>query len=55
MIEREEREAPAAIEALSRVASGEELKVRLESAVTATGSVRLAKALRESAMQRKER
>jgi hypothetical protein len=48
MIESEEREAPAAIEALSRVASGEELKARLERAVRATGSERLEKALRES-------
>jgi hypothetical protein len=46
MIEREEREAPAAIEALSRVAGGEELKGRLERAVTSTGSERLEKALR---------
>ncbi|HEY1895640.1 MAG TPA: hypothetical protein VGG62_05180, partial [Terracidiphilus sp.] len=46
MIEREEREAPGAIEALSRVASGEELKARLERAVEATGSERLKKALR---------
>jgi hypothetical protein len=51
MIEREEREAPAAIEALTRVASGEELKARLERAVGATGSERLEKALRASAAQ----
>jgi hypothetical protein len=52
MIEREERAAPAAIEALSRVAIGEELKARLEQAVAATGSQRLQKALRDSAPQR---
>jgi len=51
MIEREEREAPAAIEALSRVASGEELKARLERTVRATGSERLEKALRASAQK----
>jgi hypothetical protein len=55
MIEREEREAPAAIEALSRVASGEELKARLERAVEATGSERLEKALRECASQSQQR
>jgi hypothetical protein len=47
MIEREEREAPAVIEALSRVATGEELRRRVESAVEGTGSQRLLKALRE--------
>ena len=47
MIEREEREAPAAIEALCRVAAGEELRTRLEKAVGGTGSPRLLKALRE--------
>jgi hypothetical protein len=55
MIEREEREAPAAIEALSRVASGEDLKARLERAVEATGSERLKKALRASAAQNSQR
>jgi hypothetical protein len=52
MIEREERDAPAAIEALSRVASGEELKARLERAVEATGSERLKKALRTTGSQK---
>jgi HEAT repeat protein len=47
MIEREEREAPAVIEALSRVATGEALRLRVESAVEETGSQRLLKALRE--------
>ncbi len=47
IIEREEREAPAVIEALSRVATGEELRRRVESAVEETGSQRLLKALRE--------
>jgi hypothetical protein len=55
MIERVEREAPSAIEALSRVASGEELKARLERAVGATGSERLEKALRASTMQGSQR
>jgi hypothetical protein len=55
MIEREEREAPAAIEALSRVASGEDLKARLERAVETTGSERLKKALRASAAQNSQR
>jgi hypothetical protein len=55
MIEREEREAPAAIEALSRVANGEELQARLERAAGATGSERLEKALRASVMQSSKR
>jgi HEAT repeats len=54
MIEREEREAPAAIEALSRVA-GEELNARLRRAVETTGSERLEKALRASATQSSQR
>lgn len=48
MIEREEREAPKAIEALSRAATNEELCSRLKRAVEATGSPRLLKALREN-------
>lgn len=48
MIEREEREAPRAIEALSRIAVGEELRGRLVSAVHSNGSPRLLKALREN-------
>jgi HEAT repeat protein len=55
MIEREEREAPAAIEALSRVAGGDELRARLERAVEATGSARLEKALRASSAQSSQR
>lgn len=47
MIEREEREAPRAIEALSRIA-GDELKMRVELAVQNTASPRLMKALAES-------
>ena len=47
LIEREEREAPRAIEALLRVANQEQ-RARLEHAVEATGSPRLVKALRES-------
>jgi hypothetical protein len=55
MIEREEREAPAAIEALSRAAGGEELRARLERAVEVTGSARLEKALRASSAQSSQR
>lgn len=48
LIEREEREAPRAIEALSRVATGDDARTRLVQAVEATGSPRLLKALREN-------
>jgi HEAT repeat protein len=48
MIEREEREAPRAIEALSRVATGAELRARLVQSIEATCSPRLLKALREN-------
>ena len=48
LIEREEREAPRAIEALSRSATSEELRTRLVRAVEATGSPRLLNALREN-------
>ncbi len=48
MIEREEREAPRAIEALSRIATGEELRARLAQVVQATGSPRLIQALRDA-------
>jgi HEAT repeat protein len=48
LIEREEREAPRAIEALSRAATSDDVRARLEHAVEATGSPRLLKALRES-------
>jgi hypothetical protein len=48
MIEREEREAPTAIEALSRTAPSAELCVRIERAVLATGSPRLRKALEDN-------
>jgi hypothetical protein len=48
VIERKEREAPRAIEAVGRIATGEELRARLARAVEATGSPRLLKALRES-------
>ena len=51
LIEREEREAPLAIEALARIATGEELRARLEKAVEASGSQRLEKALREHLAQ----
>jgi hypothetical protein len=51
MVEREEREAPLAIEALARIATGEELRARLEKAVAGTGSPRLEKALREHLAQ----
>jgi hypothetical protein len=48
LIEREEREASRAMEALCRVAGNEELRSRLVQAVEATGSPRLLKALREN-------
>jgi hypothetical protein len=48
MIEAEERQAPAAIEALSRSATGEESRKRLEQAVASTGSQRLRTVLREA-------
>ena len=47
MIEREEREAPRAIEALSRAAMNDELRSRLMNAVESTGSPRLLKAIDE--------
>ncbi len=55
LIEREEREAPRAIEALSRVATNDELRTRLVSAVESTGSPRLLKALRENLPQSTEK
>ena len=48
IIEREEREAPRAIEALGRAATSDELRARLVSAVESTGSPRLLNALREN-------
>jgi HEAT repeat protein len=48
LIEREEREAPGAIEALSRAATSDDVRARLVSAVESTGSPRLLKALREN-------
>lgn len=47
MIESDVREAPAAIEALARSSPGEELRRRIECAVAAAGSPRLAKAFEE--------
>lgn len=47
MIEREDREAPAAIEALARVAPNAELYARIAQAVESTGSPRLQKAFAE--------
>jgi hypothetical protein len=47
LIEREERDAPRAIEALGRAATSDELRARLERAVETTGSPKLLKALRE--------
>jgi hypothetical protein len=49
LIEREERESARAIEALSRVATNDELWARLQKAVEATGSPKLIKLLREQA------
>ena len=48
MIEREEREAPRAIEALSRVSTSDESRARLTQVVEATGSQRLLKALKDN-------
>jgi len=48
VIEREEREAPRAIEALGRIATNEDLRSRLVQAVEATGSPRLLKVLRKN-------
>jgi hypothetical protein len=47
IVEREEREAPAAIEALARLSPNAELRTRIEQAVLGTGSPRLQKALQE--------
>ncbi len=47
LIEREEREADVAIEALARLSPSPDLRARLEQAVGETGSQRLQKALRE--------
>jgi hypothetical protein len=47
LIEREEREADVAIEALARLSPSPDLRARLEQAVSETGSQRLQKALRE--------
>ena len=51
LIEREEREATGAIEALSRMAASDEVRARLEDAVTATGSPKLLKILRDQASE----
>lgn len=47
LIEREDREAPAAIEALAKLSPGEELRARVEQTVREIGSPRLTKALKE--------
>ena len=49
LIEREEREARGAIEALSRMAASDELRARVQQAVEGTGSARLVQVLREQA------
>jgi hypothetical protein len=46
-IERDDRGAPEAIEAISRIAPNEELRARVEQAVERADSVRLRKALKE--------
>jgi hypothetical protein len=46
-IERDDRGAPEAIEAISRIAPNEELRARVEQAVEQADSMRLRKALRE--------
>lgn len=48
LIEREERDAPRAIEALSRIVTSEEIRDRLVRAVQSTGSPRLLNVLREN-------
>lgn len=48
LIEREEREASVAIEALSRAATSDDQRMRLVSVVESTGSPRLVKVLREN-------
>lgn len=48
LIEHEERQAPRAIEALTRIAAGDELLIRLVGVVEATGSQRLLETLREN-------
>ena len=47
LIESEDRDAPAAIEALGKLSPGTELRVRIEQAIEETGSPRLRKAWRE--------
>lgn len=47
LIEREDREAPAAIEALAKLSPGAELRARVAETVREIGSPRLAKALEE--------
>lgn len=51
LIEREEREAARAIEALTRMAASDELRARVREAVEATGSPRLIKVLRDQASE----
>ena len=48
LIEREERDAAGAIEALEKSSPNEELRARIAKAVDEVGSPRLRKALRES-------
>jgi len=48
LIERDERDAPLAIEALAKAAPGEELRARIARAVDQVGSPRLHKALKDS-------
>lgn len=48
LIERDERDAPLAIEALGKAAPGEELRARMKTAVHAVDSPRLRKALKDS-------
>jgi HEAT repeat protein len=47
LVERESRQAPAALDALGRVAPSAELRVRIEMAVEGTGSERLRDAFQE--------
>ena len=47
LIESEDRDAPAAIEALAKLSPGAELRARMEQAIEETGSARLRKMLEE--------
>jgi hypothetical protein len=54
LIQREAREAPAAIEAIGRSAPSAEVRTRVEKAVEETGSQRLQQAFRQHLPPRSE-